>query len=381
MTINADFPSGFLNIPKAPDASWLAKFLGPGLQAAKVYQIDHIVVTHKLDQNESPWDWPDECKDQVMQELKGMSWNRYPEAFPEELHVLIAQYYKIPRDNILVAPGSNHLLTLVINAFGRNLPGELRLARPSFPLYESHSRSMDIPYKTWDLNADLEYDESQLNSLPPGSLVVFASPNNPVGNSLSYERFEALLGQHPQSLFCADEAYFEYGEKPYTTLIEKYSNLIIIRTFSKTLSAAGIRLGLLIGHKYYIDQVQKLLLPFTINHFAYSACKVALQSPTMQKFFQRTISDVIAERQRVFVGLGLLAKSGGFQTKTSYANFFLLRFADDKKRQIVYQRLIEKGILLRDVSKGPGLSGCLRLSLGTREQNDTVLAALQAILH
>lgn len=373
-------PTEFTTVPKAPDFDWLKLFVSPGMLAAKAYHIDRIEVDHKLDQNESPWDWPETAKGEVMRQLAAMQWNRYPEAFNEELHRLVAAYNQVPRENVLIGPGSNHICTLVISAFGRSLPGELVVARPSFPLYETYSRSIDLPYRTWDLDADLEYREDSLAGLRPGSLVIFASPNNPVGNMLGYDRFESLLRQHPDSLFCADEAYFEYGEKPYTPLLGKYPNLIIVRTFSKTLSAAGIRLGIALGHKYYLDQVKKLLLPFTINHFTLCACRVALTDPAMREFFQRTIAETVSERRRAFDRLAPLADRAGFRTKESFANFFLMRFSDDGERERVYRGLIDRSILVRDISKGPGLSGCIRISLGTRAQNDLLLDAIESLV-
>lgn len=368
-------------VPQAPDFSWVNSYLGSGLASSKVYQIDKEVVNHKLDQNECPWDWPLSAKDEVLKQLRDMAWNRYPEAFSRELQELIAQYYKVPTDNVLIGPGSNHICTLALAAFGRFLKGQVVVARPSFPLYESYPKSMDIPFKTWDLDENLEYDESKLPPMPPGSFLMFASPNNPVGNHLSYERLENLLKAHPQTIICADEAYFEYDSKPYTPLLERYPNLLIIRTFSKTLSAAGLRIGLAIGHRYLLDQMQKLLLPFSINHFSLCAARVALTSPQMKTFFAESISNLLLERTFVFNELGKLADtSKRFTTKESYANFFLLRFFDDERRAQVYRGLIERSVLLRDISKGPGLAGCLRVSLGTREQNELFLKSLGELL-
>jgi histidinol-phosphate aminotransferase len=358
-------------------------FLEPSLVDAPSYKIDTPAqVKIKLDQNESPWDWPAATKEKVLARLKSTSWNRYPSAFADQLAEKVAAYAGVSPPSVLLGPGSNYLCSLVLSTFSRKIPergGKVVVARPSFALYESHCRYDGIPYEVWPLNADLEYDESLMPPLPDHSLVVFASPNNPVGNILSKARFEALLQKYPRVLFVADEAYFEYGEEPYTELLSRYSNVILIRTFSKTLGAAGIRLGYFLASESYIEPLKKLRLPYLLNHFSIVAADEILSNSDSRSYLQQVIKTAVTERQRVYAALCDLAPRGAFQVKNSKTNFLLLRWQDTPTAMEAYKRLISEGILVRNVSTAPGLTGCLRITMGDGPENDALIQAFLKI--
>jgi histidinol-phosphate aminotransferase len=361
----------------------LTGFLEPSLVDAPGYKIDTPpAVRIKLDQNESPWDWPAPIKERILAKVKEAGWNRYPSAFADQLAARVAAYAGVPADSVLLGPGSNYLCSLVLSTFSRKIPargGKVVVARPSFALYESHCRYDGIPYEVWPLDAGLEYDERLLPALPPHSLVVFASPNNPVGNVLGKNRLEALLQAHPRVLFVADEAYFEYAAEPYTELLARYGNLILIRTFSNTLGAAGVRLGYFLAAPAYLHELKKLRLPYLLNHFSVIAATEILASPESRDYLAQVVKSAVAERERVFQGLSRLQEPGGFRVKNSEANFLLLRWPDTPQALAVYQKLIAAGILVRNVSGSPGLAGCLRITLGDRHENAALLAAFHGL--
>lgn len=359
--------------PKSPDSKWLNSYLLHSLTQSPVYKIDTPKVDLKLDQNESPFDWPADLKKSICDELLNTPWNKYPQAYPKDLEQLVAGYAGVSSDSVLLSPGSNHLNALTLSIFGRNNPGKVVIARPSFALYEGHCKYDGINYETWDLDENLEYSMEKLPELPAGSLVVFASPNNPVGNVLAKEDLITLLKENPETLFISDEAYFEFSKDPSTDLLKEYSNLMIIRTFSKTMGAAGVRLGYMIAAPEYINQVRKLMLPFLINQFSYIAAKQVLSNKSTLDGFQETVDMIIRERDMMHEKLSVIGKTKGFTSKESGANFLLLRWDNDEACQTAYKHLVESGILTRNVSKGPGLAGCLRLTMGTPEQNSRVL--------
>jgi histidinol-phosphate aminotransferase len=363
--------------PKSPSAEWLQSFLQPGLVASSSYKIDAPKVDLKIDQNESPFDWPLELKQKVCESLLNMPWNRYPEPYPTALEELVANYVGVSKGSILLSPGSNHLIALVLSAFGPNA-SKVVVARPSFPLYEQHLKFSGIAYEPWILNKDLEYDFALLPELPERSLVIFASPNNPVGNILERRKLVELLKKFPKTMFIGDEAYLEFASEPYTELLQDFSNLLLIRTFSKTMGAAGVRLGYLIGAKEPIAQVRKLMLPYLINRFSLAALPLVLSDKTASDQFNAVIQTTITERNRVVKELQQVSKDL-YQIKNSQANFFLVRFINQETCLKTYRHLIDLGILVRNVSESPELSGCLRITIGTPIDNDRVINAFKSV--
>jgi len=360
---------------KKPDQKLLDSFFLPTLTNAKEYFIDTPPVTIKLDQNESPYDWPPAIKEAITQKLKTVSWNRYPSAFSDPVTRLLANYANVPDDCVLTGPGTNHLLSMAISCLSRKIIGKVIIAQPSFPLYESHCQYDGIPYEIWPLSNDLEYDLSLLPQVPEHSLIIFASPNNPVGNALKKQDLQHLLEKHPTSIFLADEAYFEFADEQYTDLLSKHSNLIILRTCSKTLGAAGIRLGYIIAHQDYISIFKKLRLPYLLNQFTLVAAEVFLKDNSLHAFVEKNVNSTKKERDQLISALSEISKDSGFTVKRSQANFFLMRWKDQKSCLHAYQQLIEEGILVRNISAGPGLEGCLRVTVGTSYENEAFIRA------
>ncbi|MCX6131288.1 MAG: aminotransferase class I/II-fold pyridoxal phosphate-dependent enzyme, partial [Proteobacteria bacterium] len=314
-----------LLVPKSPDMDWLCQYFQPSLVASKPYKIDTPAGIHtKLDQNESPWDWPPELKQKILEALRKTEWNRYPESMAASLTQILAEYLGIGSDCIMTSPGSNHLIALILEALGRRLTGKIVIARPSFALFESAAQNAGLAYETWDLDENFDFRRERLPHLPDGSLVIFASPNNPTGTGLPKTQFRKLLQDFPKVLFLADEAYYEFDDEPYTDLLGEFSNLLILRTLSKTMGAAGIRLGYALGSPALIGLLTKLRLPYLLNHFTLEAAKVMLTDPEMQIFVQRNIENARHERERVFQSLGAMKLQNGLQIINSKANFLAL---------------------------------------------------------
>lgn len=367
--------------PKAPDAAWLKPFVLPSLIDQAPYKIDTPNVKIKLDQNESPWDLPPRIKAQVLERVAAMAWNRYPSAFADQLAAKVAAYAGVAPSAVLLGPGSNYLVSLVLSVFSKGIQqgdGKLVIARPSFPLYESHCRYEGIPYEIWNLNADLDFDLALMPELSAHSVVIFASPNNPVGNVLPKAALQTLLTRHPSSLFIADEAYFEYAAEPYTDLLANHANLLLLRTFSKTLGAAGVRLGYALGSEACLGLLKKLRLPYLLNHFSIACADVILSDESMREHLTMIRDNAVSQRTRVREEL-VKDANGAFQVKESQANFLLLRWPTQEAAQKAYRRLIEQDILVRDVSGAPGLKGCLRATLGNDRENDALVQAFRCI--
>jgi len=365
---------------KAPDSSWLSQYFTQSLLDARPYKLDAPQgIKIKLDQNESPWDWPVALKEKVAKRLVEKEWNRYPDAMAGDVSKGLSDYLGISPDCILTSSGSNHLITVILEGLAKQLPGKLVITRPSFPLFESHAQYLAIPYETWDLNANFQYDLDRLPALPDGSMVIFASPNNPTGNSLPKKDLVTLLKAHPKVLFLADEAYYEFDDEPYTELLSEYGNLMLLRTLSKTMGAAGVRLGYLLASPELIKNLGKLRVPFLLNHFTLAAAEAIFQDREMRDFMNRNVANARAERERMFKSLVDVTRGQGVEVFNSKANFLLLRWKDDEKCQKAYQSFMAAGIQVRNISAGPGLKGCLRVTIGTQTENDAFVDAVKAI--
>ena len=362
--------------PVLADQDWLNGFFSEGIQQSQAYHIDNVTVQHKLDQNESPFDWPKPLKDKVLEVLKQENWNRYPASYSETLQKLIAQYAGVPQESVITGPGSHHLLCCLISLFAGNRKSRFVIARPSFPLYEGHCKINDIPVTPWELNQDYQYDIRQLPELNEHSVLLFASPNNPVGNALSYKDLETILIQNPKTMVIADEAYYEFAETPYTSLLATYSNLIIVRTLSKAMGTAGVRVGYAMGPQNSIEALKKMVLPYLLNHFSIIATTELLKDPGSVNRMKENVAFINREKERLTLALVDSKTSESPKVVRSFANFLLLKWDQQDTCDKMYQYLIKNQILVRNISKGPGLSGCLRATLGTEKQNSFLLELL-----
>ncbi len=358
---------------------WLKQYLNDSLLESPGYQIDISDAAIKLDQNESPIDWPLELKEKVFRRMSTKPWNRYPTAHAPAVNTLMAKYLGVPEDRLLTSVGSDHLIVLILQLFSAKMPGKLMIARPSFPLYEAHCRYFNIPFTPWLLTEDLQYDLKALDHLPKGSFVVFASPNNPPGNSLAYDDLDLLLSKNPDSVFLADEAYYEFAEKPFTPLLDKHHNLMIVRTFSKVMSAAGIRLGYVLARPEVIAQLKKPRLPYILNEFTVCAMEVLLSEPSAIAKFQNSVDEIVEQRESLISQLHPLTAKLGFRIFPSQANFILLRWPTQDACNQTYATLMRSGIQVRNVSKAPGLAACMRVTVGTFSQNAKFMEVLRAL--
>ena len=275
----------------------------------------------KLDQNESPFDWPEEVKEKTIQNLKSEAWQKYPEPFDESLNQKLADYVGVKPEQVVTGAGSNYLITILMNCLCRHLRGKTIIAEPSFPLYALHSRYEGMPYEVWP-QIDFDYDISTLPVIPDHSVIMFASPNNPAGNILKSKDLELLLQENPTSIIVADEAYYEFNDESYIELFKKHENLIIMRTLSKTLSSAAIRFGYILCHENIKNQLLKMRLPFILNKFTLASIHALLDSPDAMKTMLSNAKKLVGWRDNLYQKLTEISKKHPFKTYPSKANFY-----------------------------------------------------------
>ena len=315
----------------------------------------------KLNQNENPCDWPEAIKKEAARFCLERPWNRYPNFIPESLKKDLAQYAGVEPQSVIVGNGSNEMLLVLLLAFAAKAEGAV-ICFPTFTVYKLLYDGMGSRTVNVSLDKDLEYDIEAIKAAVranPGSMLIISSPNNPVGNTISEDDFKSILDIHT-GVCILDQAYAEFGGFDGVKLLPRYPNLIITRTFSKALGAAGLRLGYMIGGCEIIAEINKIKLPYNINFFTEYTASLILKNKNWMK---ASVDSIIEERERLIEFLSALPFTNVYK---SAANFILVR---SPQRKEIFERLQRDGILVRDFSSYHLLDGCLRISVGTKDEN------------
>lgn len=344
----------------------------PEVRGLSAYTLKHVKADVKLDQNENPYELPQELKEEVTRRVLARPWGRYPEFVPHSTTAALSRFTGWTEDGILIGNGSNELIMAglsVILGKGRKAV----IPQPTFTLYKLLSSVFEANTVTVPLNsADFSFNVDALEAeARDASVTVICSPNNPTGGLLPAAGLERIL-KTTSGLVFLDEAYHEFSGQTALDLLPSYSNLIVLRTFSKAMSMAGLRFGYLMADPSIAKEIHKAKLPYNVNVFTLAAAELVLERPHVM---HQAIQTLIAERQRV---LGEVRKRPGVEAFDSCANFFLIR--TKKAARELFDGLYEQGVLVRDVSAYPLLERVLRVSVGKPEENSRFLSALDKVL-
>ncbi|HKZ76940.1 MAG TPA: histidinol-phosphate transaminase [Pyrinomonadaceae bacterium] len=328
----------------------------------------------KLNQNENPWDTPVEIKDETPRRLRDRQWSRYPDFVPEKLHQRLAEHSGWTSDGIIAGNGSNELIqALLIATVGEG--SRVLISEPTFALYRQIATVLGAEIINIPLTPEFSYDTPSLLSAIQSSnpdITIICSPNNPTGCVIPRHDLVSLL-RTSTGLVIVDEAYFEFADETAGPLLERYRNLVVLQTFSKAIAMAALRVGYLLAAPELVREIAKAVLPYNLNIVSQIAAEVALEM--YKTSLKPQVSIIRSERSRLFAELGRIE---GLSPVPSRANFMLVRSSALPSR--MYQQLLRRDILIRDLSAYPMLQDCFRVNVGTPEENDQVIAALKEIL-
>jgi histidinol-phosphate aminotransferase len=346
--------------------------LRPEVLALSAYHVPDSRGYIKLDAMENPYPWPEAMVEQWLTRLRKAEPNRYPDPACEGLKQGLRQTNGIPEAaELLLGNGSDEIIQILLMALRG---GSTVLApEPTFVMYRQISASLGlrfvgVPLRAEDFSLDTEALGAAIERHRP-AVIFLAYPNNPTGNLFDEAAILRILATAP-GLVVLDEAYAPYAEASFMARLPEFGNLLVMRTLSK-LGLAGLRLGFLAGGRDWIAQLDKIRLPYNVNVLTQISAEFALEQ---QVVFDEQVRCLLRDRRWLMEELGRVEAIRVFDSRANFILFRLLRH----DAPAVFQSLKDAGILVKNLHPGGGpLAQCLRVTVGTPEENRRFLAALQ----
>ena len=333
------------------------------------YGAPQLDVAVRLNTNETPYPPPPVFFDVLADRMRDLQLQRYPDRRVTGLRTALGERFGMPPAQVWAAAGSNEVLLQLFQAYGG--PGRrLLLTSPGYSAHPLIARAASTEVVEVPLDGAFTLDTVAATEAAKRSgahVICVASPHNPAGTLVSHDVVRALHDAS-EALVVVDEAYVEFAGEGASAvaLLDELDRLVVCRTFSKAWRLAGLRLGYLLAPGWVIDDVRKVRLPYHLDAITQAAGLVALD---LEDAMTAHIAGIVAERQWL---TGQLATLPGLTPYPSHGNFLLVRGTDGS----LFERLLERGVLVRDFSSRPGLANCVRITVGTRAEHEALLAAL-----
>ncbi|SHM91148.1 histidinol-phosphate aminotransferase [Cyclobacterium lianum] len=345
----------------------LTKLLRPHIHALKPYSSARDEYTGKegifLDANENP-----------LGSVSSKPFNRYPDPNQTALKARLSEIKKVAADQIFLGNGSDEAIDLLFRAFCRPGIDNVIILPPTYGMYEVSAGINDTRVVKIPLSADFQIQEKKvLHAIDDNTKIIFiCSPNNPSGNKLNRESIYKLLKSF-NGLLVIDEAYIDFSDEPsFSRELDQYPNLLVLQTLSKAWGLAGLRLGMAFASREIIAILNKIKPPYNISGLTQQTVLKALDNLHR---LEEMVSEIKSQKTALEEGLRKNPKVE--RIFPSAANFLLVRVPDAHK---VYQQLIDKKIIVRDRSRVQQCEDCLRITVGSSEENNRLLLALNEVL-
>lgn len=352
------------------------RWVRPEIKEISAYHVPDASGLIKLDAMENPYTWPDELREEWLELLRTVDVNRYPDPQAAALTERLAMTMGVPESaRLLLGNGSDELIQMLAMTLGG--PGRTILSvEPGFVMYHLIARFVGMEYVGVALRADdFALDTPaiiQALERHRPALVFLAYPNNPSGNLFPVSEIEQIIEAAP-GVVIVDEAYAPFTDASFMPRLADYPNLLVMRTLSK-MGLAGLRLGLLAGAPGWIEQIDKIRLPYNINVLTQVSAEFALRH---KDIFDAQTNEIRQQREVMFDALEAI---GGITPFPSEANFILVRMPQGRAQEI-HAALRERGVLVKSLHRAhTSLEDCLRITVGTQEENGEFLQALVEVL-
>jgi len=355
----------------------IERLVRPEIRALRAYHVPEAGGFVKLDAMENPYAWPEDFKAEWLETLRAVEPNRYPDPQGTELQQALRAAMEIPHEmGLLLGNGSDELIQML--AMTVAAPGRKVLAvEPGFVMYRMIGlfAGMDyvgVPLQAEDFSIDLPATLEAIEREQP-ALVYLAYPNNPTGNRFDADDMVRIIEAAP-GLVIVDEAYAPFTDSSFMGLLGDWPNLLVMRTVSK-MGLAGLRLGYLVGPRPWIEEIDKVRLPYNVNVLTQVSATFALRHKAV---LDEQTHSIRAERVHLFEAL---ARIPGIHAYPSEANFILVRMPAGTADS-VFAGLKERRILIKNLNGAhPMLANCLRLTVGLPQENAALIEALADLVH
>ena len=353
----------------------ITQWIRPEVRALKAYHVPDPGDMIKLDAMENPYSWPGELVSAWLEKLRGFSFNRYPDPGAAGLKARMREAMEVPQvSQAVLGNGSDELIQMIIQSVA--MPGRVIMApEPTFVMYRQIASVAGLEFAGVPLRADFSLDRDAvldaIDARQPAAIFL-AYPNNPTGNLFDRDVLLDILARAP-GLVIIDEAYAPFADASFMADLQAHDNLLVLRTLSK-MGFAGLRLGLLAGSPDWLEQIEKTRLPYNISSINQVTGEFALE---YREVFERQAADIRASRARLLAGMQALA---GVEPFPSDANFILFRVPAGRGQEI-FAGLKTRGVLIKNLDgSAPALQDCLRVTVGTPDENAAFLSALSITL-
>lgn len=337
------------------------------------YHSPQVAVAVRLNTNESPSPPPPAFIDALADEVRSIGFNRYPDRAAASLRDALGELHGVESSQVFVANGSNEVLQTLLLTYGG--PGRAAaMFEPTYALHSHIARVTHTAVAAGERNEDFTLDMHEVKRViaeHDPAVTFLCSPNNPTGRAEPEDVVRDVLALAP-GITAVDEAYGQFAPWSALSLVGEDVPIVVVRTFSKTWSMAGTRLGYLIGPSSVVEQLEQRVLPYHLDTLKQAAGRLALQ---FRAEMEGRVAVLVEERGRIAAALGELP----VETWPSDANFILFR-PTTREGADVWKALVDRSILVRDCTSWPRLAGCLRVTVGTPDENSQFLDALMEIL-
>ena len=344
------------------------QWVRPEIQALSAYHVPDSANTIKLDAMENPYRWPDDLTNDWLNVIREVELNRYPDPGARILKQHLREAMDVPDESeILLGNGSDELIQMVMMA----MSGKDRVVlsvEPGFVMYKMIATFLDMPYIGMPLNEDFSINEAEflaaIKKHQP-TVIFLAYPNNPTSNLFDEKVIRNIIDAAP-GVVVIDEAYHAFADRSFMPMLNEYDNLLVMRTVSK-MGLAGLRLGLLAGKAEWLNEFDKVRLPYNINILTQASAEFAIKN---RQVLDQQTQQICVDRELLFDELSQIKNITAYP---SQANFILVR-VNQGQADSIFNALKEQGVLIKNLNPAGGLlTDCLRITVGTAEENKRFL--------
>jgi len=346
----------------------IEELLKDSVKSLTPYKPKNLVAKAKLDANENNH-VALKLNEKILESFKNLKINQYPDSDSTIIREMLARDFGFSVDEIILGCGSDQLITLIINAFV-DKGDKILIHTPTFDMYRITNQvaggvTIEVPLgENFEFNCK-EFIRVMISERP--KVVFLTNPNNPTGGVIPKDEIIQVIENCP-GIVAIDEAYMEFYKDSAIDLVRKYNNVVVLRTLSKAFGLAGARVGYSIASEELTEAINRVKPPYNVSSVDQLVARVCLEN---KGWIMEVIDEIISERERVKERLTALSDIKIFNSE---ANFILFSIRNAKE---IYEYLLNKGVLIRYFGEKGPLTGCLRVSIGTREENNLFLELLE----